>query len=87
MLVRFFVTAPALMSEQALLAAIQSCGVSPLRHVQTLYGRMVFVEVEDNEAGSLADLADHPNISVIPADSRGGRELQVLLETLIRKSA
>jgi hypothetical protein len=48
---------------------------------------MVFVEVEDNEAGSLADLADHPNISVIPADSRDGRELQLLLETLIRKSA
>ena len=87
MLARFFVTAPAQMPEQTLLAAIQRCGVSALHHVQTLYGSIVIVEVEDDQAGSLADLADHPKISVVPADSRDGRELQLLFETIIRRSA
>ena len=84
---RFFVTATAQLAGQGLLAAIEACGLFPVRHVETVYGAVAYVDVQDGQANSLAGLVSDLSVSVIPAESRSGRELQQLFEILAGKHA
>lgn len=84
---RFFVTAPPYVTEQKLIDALQGCHACSFLSARSLYGLIALVELEDSERDRLARLADEPNISVIPAESRARRELQQFFSRLNRQSA
>ena len=85
--VSLLVTASAEIAGQGLLAAIEACGLFPVRHLETVYGAVAHVDVQDGQANSLAGLVSDLSVSVIPAESRSGKELQELFKTVAGKHA
>jgi hypothetical protein len=84
---RFFVTAPPYVTEQKIINALQGCPDCSFRSARSVYGLIALVEMNEVHADRLGSLADEPKISVIPAESRAGREVQTLFDALNRKSA
>ena len=84
---RFFVTAPPYLTEQKLIDALQGCPDCSFLSARSVYGLISLVELNETDANRLTCLADEPRISVIPAESQAGRELQTLFDSLNRKSA
>jgi len=84
---RFFVTAPPYVTEQKLIEALDGCRECSFLSARSVYGVIARVEIDGTDLGRLASLSNEPKISVIPAESRTGRELQQLFDALNRKTA